>query len=310
MAQASPFLISCLVAASLLLVWLTLYSRTQRAASIQERLATYVSVTTTAAEMELRQPLRERVLKPILRWLLAWLGRITPASNMEEIARRLIVAGHPGGLSPIDFVGLKVLASLFVGLLAAFYFFRRGDLPPAPAILFSVAVGLAGQLLPGMWLNGRIKRRQTAILRALPDALDMLTICVDAGLGFDAALLKVGEKWDNELSREFRRVVGEIRMGIRRAEALRHMAERTDVPEVHAFVAVLVQADRLGVSIADILHVQSAQLRMRRRQRAEEQARKAGTKMIFPLVLFIFPALFAVILGPAVPRIMQAFGSI
>jgi tight adherence protein C len=310
MVQASPFLISCLVASSLLLMWLTFYNRRQHAASIQERLATYVSVPTTAAEMELRQPLRERVLKPMLRWLLAWMGRITPASNMEEIARRLIVAGHPGDLSPIDFVGLKVLSSLFVGALAAFYFFRRGDLPPVPAALFSVAVGLAGQLLPGMWLKNRIKRRQTAILRALPDALDMLTICVDAGLGFDAALLKVGEKWDNELSREFRRVVGEIRMGIRRAEAMRHMAERTDVPEVHAFVAVLVQADRLGVSIADILHVQSAQLRMRRRQRAEEQARKAGTKMIFPLVLFIFPALFAVILGPAVPRIMQAFGSI
>lgn len=310
MVQASPFLISCLVASSLLLMWLTFYNRRQHAASIQERLATYVSVSTTAAEMELRQPLRERVLKPMIHWLLAWMGKITLASNMEEIARRLIVAGHPGGLSPIDFVGLKVLSSLFVGLLAAFYFFRRGDLPPMPAALFSVAVGLAGQLLPGMWLNGRIKRRQTAILRALPDALDMLTICVDAGLGFDAALLKVGGKWDNELSREFRRVVGEIRMGIRRAEALRHMAERTDVPEVHAFVAVLVQADRLGVSIADILHVQSAQLRMRRRQRAEEQARKAGTKMIFPLVLFIFPALFAVILGPAVPRIMQAFGSI
>jgi tight adherence protein C len=304
---AVPFLllISGIITAGVAFVWIGVRQLYQ-APSIRDRFAKYVVISQTPDEMELQQPLSERVLKPLFRRVLQWLGQLTPTGNMEEISRRLIIAGRPGNLSAIDFVGLKLLSSLCIGSLAALYFFSR-DLPAMAALLFSIAGALTGQLLPSLWLKHVIKRRKALILKILPDALDMLSICVDAGLGFDAALLKVAEKWDNPLSREFSRVVSEIRMGIRRIEALRHMAERVDVPEVHSFVAVLIQADRLGVSIAEILHVQSEQLRMRRRQWAEEQARKAPTKMLFPLILFIFPALFVVILGPAVPRFIEAF---
>ncbi len=300
-------IISGLVAASVASLWIALY-KPRDTPSVRERFARYVETRLSVEEIELQQPLSERVFKPLFRKVLQQVGQFSPAGNLEAIARKLIVAGHPGGLSPIDFIGLKVLSGLCVGGLTMAYLLIR-DVAPMAAFLFGIAAGLAGQLLPNMWLSNRIKQRRAAITKALPDALDMLTICVDAGLGFDAALLKVGEKWDNPLSREFARVVSEIRMGVRRVEAMRHMAERTDVPEVHAFVAVLIQADRLGVSIVNVLHVQSAQLRMRRRQRAEEQARKASTKMLFPLVLFIFPALFAVILGPAVPRFIEAFAN-
>ncbi len=304
---ATLLLISTLVSASVASFWAALRSPRSQS-SIRKRFAQYVDTPMTAEEIELQQPLYERVIKPQFRRLLQWLGHLTPTGNLEELARQLIIAERPGGLSPLDFIGLKMLSGLIVGGATAAYLSTRNMIPSA-VILFGIAGVLAGQHLPNMWLKSRIKRRRAAITKALPDALDMLTICVDAGLGFDAALLKVAEKWDNPLSREFARVVSEIRMGVRRAEAMRHMAERTDVPEVHAFVAVLIQADRLGVSIADILHAQSDQLRMRRRQWAEEQARKAPIKMLFPLILFIFPALFTVILGPAVPRFIDVFAS-
>ena len=135
----------------------------------------------------------------------------------------------------------------------------------------------------------------------------MMSICVEAGLGFEAAMQKVAYHWQNDLALEFRRVVNEIRLGVRRVEALHHLVDRTGVEEVAAFVAILVQADKLGISIRDVLQTQSVQMRVRRRQRAEEEARKLPLKMLFPLVFFIFPALFAVVLGPAVPQLVEMF---
>ncbi|MCD6289251.1 MAG: type II secretion system F family protein [Anaerolineae bacterium] len=300
-------IISGLVSTSIASFWIALRNL-RKTPSIRSRFAQYVDIPMTADEMELQLPLRERVIKPALHNILQTLGRLGPSGNMEEIAHKLIIAGHPAGLSPIDFLGLKLLSGVIVGILVTIILLSR-QTQTLSAILFGISGLLAGQFLPDMWLRNLIKHRKQAVIKLLPDAMDMLTICVDAGLGFDAALLKVAERWDNPLTEEFARVVSEIRMGIRRADAMRHMAERLDVPEVHAFVAVLIQADRLGVSIADILHTQSEQLRTRRRQLAEEQARKAPIKMLFPLILFIFPALFAVILGPAVPRFLEAFGA-
>jgi len=307
-AEATLFLISGLVSASIASVWIALRSP-RDTISIRKRFRQYVDTPLTAEDLELQQPFFERVIRPWFRRTIERLGRMTPMGNLEEIARQLSIAGNPGDLSPIDFVGLRLLAGMCLGGLFIFYAIIQRT-PPSKILLYGSLGALFGLLLPKMWLNRRIKRRKEAIARALPDALDMLTICVDAGLGFDAAMLKVSERWDNPLSQEFARVVGEMRMGVRRADALRHMAERTDVPEIHAFVAVLIQADRLGVSIADILHAQSEQLRTRRRQWAEEQARKAPVKMLFPMILFIFPALFIVILGPAVPRFLEAFSNI
>ncbi len=301
--EITLLLISGLITASVILIWHGLF-RMQSVPSIRERFAQYVGTTPTIEELERRQPLSERIIKPTFRQLLQRLGRLSPAKNLESIERKLIIAGQPGNLSALDFLGLKILFGVLISGLAIAYFFSQNDLQKA--MLGGLGGLVIGMYLPNMWLNNRIKQRKNFIVRALPNALDMLTICVDAGLGFDAALMKVAEEWDNPLSQEFARALSEIRMGVRRADALRHLAERTDVPEVHAFVAVLIQADRLGVSISDVLHAQSDQMRMRRRQWAEEQARKAPLKMLFPLVLFIFPALFAVILGPAVPRILEA----
>ncbi|MCB0083733.1 MAG: type II secretion system F family protein, partial [Caldilineaceae bacterium] len=157
------------------------------------------------------------------------------------------------------------------------------------------------------WLHSKVRNRQRAIERSLPDALDMMSICVDAGLGFEAAIQKVAFQWDNELAHELRQVIRELRVGLTRAEALHNLVERTAIPDIASFVGVLVQADKLGIAIKDVLHTQSVQMRIRRRQRAEESAAKVPLKMMFPMVFFIFPAMFAVILGPAVPRIMTMF---
>jgi tight adherence protein C len=144
-------------------------------------------------------------------------------------------------------------------------------------------------------------------VRALPDALDMMTIGVEAGLAFESAMLRVGDRWDNDLTREFRRAVAEMRMGTSRNEALQRMVERTGVQDLSTFVAVLIQSSQLGVSIAEVLHSQADQMRVKRRQRAEELARQAGIKMIFPLALCILPATMIVILGPTIPIFMEMF---
>jgi tight adherence protein C len=156
----------------------------------------------------------------------------------------------------------------------------------------------------------RVRRRKHDILRALPDALDMLTIGVEAGLAFETALLRVGERWDNPLTREFRRAVNEMRVGTPRDVALRRVVDRADVPELSTFIAVLIQSSQLGVSIAQVLHTQAAQMRVRRRQRAEELARQAGLKMVFVLLLFVFPAMLVVILGPSLPAFADFFDAI
>jgi tight adherence protein C len=251
----------------------------------------------------------DRVLKPSLRRWLGVLGRFTPGGNMQRVQRDLMLAGHPANLGLLDFLGIKMLSALMVGL-GAFALLMARRMAGLPALLFSLVGALVGLYVPNFWLRGRKKSRAKEIRRALPDALDMLSICVDAGLGFESALMKVAQRWENQLTEQFRRVVSEIRMGVRRSEALSHMVERTEVPEVSSFVAVLVQADRLGVGITNVLHTQSQAARVKRRQRAEEEARKAPIKMLVPLVTCIFPAMFVVILGPAVPRFMEFFGGL
>jgi len=173
--------------------------------------------------------------------------------------------------------------------------------------IIGTVVGLAiGYLLPALWLRSKIQRRQDEVVKALPDALDLLTICVEAGLGFDAAMAKVAEKWDNELSRAFGRVIQEIRLGKLRRQALREMDHNLEVTDITSFVAAVIQADQLGVSMAKVMRIQSEQMRIRRRQRAEEKAHQAPVKMLFPLVFLIFPAIYIVLLGPAVLVVMDS----
>jgi tight adherence protein C len=173
------------------------------------------------------------------------------------------------------------------------------------SLLATVGLGLIGFYLPMYSVNKRIKRRQDSVIKALPDALDLLVICVEAGLGFDMAMGKVYDKWENELALAFGRVLREIQLGKSRRDALRDMSERLDVPDVNSFVAAIIQADQLGVSMSKILRVQSDQMRVKRRQRAQEKAHQAPVKMMIPMVLLIFPSIWIVLLGPAILKVVE-----
>jgi tight adherence protein C len=180
----------------------------------------------------------------------------------------------------------------------------RSALPLSRRVLIVPTVAALGLYLPVLWLGSRIRNRQQEVTRAMPDVLDLLTICVEAGLGFDAAMAHVSEKWDNELCRAFGRVLQEIQLGMLRREAMRNMADSIDVPDLNTFVAAVIQAEQLGVSISKVLKIQSDQMRVRRRQRAEEKARQAPLKIMIPTALLIFPSLYVVLLGPAVLTLM------
>jgi tight adherence protein C len=275
--------------------------------AISERLDQYTDVSLSLEELELQQPFSERVLKPLFRSLLTTLGRFGLKQNQERLRVNLQLAGNPGNITPNMFIGLRM--ALAISLLVVVGLLVIGRLPFMQALMGTLIAAMIGYILPGIWLDRKIKERKKNILKALPDALDLLCISVEAGLAFDLALQRVAQKWDNELSREFQRVLQDIRLGRTRREALRDLVTRTGVEDVQTFVSAVIQADQLGVSMSKILRIQSDQLRVRRRQRAEEAAQKAPVKMLIPMVFLIFPALFVVILGPAVPRIMSALGA-
>jgi tight adherence protein C len=274
-----------------------------------ELLTTGLATTTMPKprELEALNPWTHRVLKPMLRRLYGIGRRLTPAHHMERLQHLLIIAGQPGELSVTDFLGLRFLVAITLAVIAFLY--AGAMLSLVQALLMAGGGFGVGLYLPNFWLRRRARARQAAIARQLPDILDMLSICVDAGLGFESALQKVTMHWNNDLSTELQRVLSETRLGVRRIDALHHLVERTAVPEVASFVAVLVQADRLGMSIRDVLHAQSLQMRIYRRLRLEEEARKLPLKLLFPLIFFIFPAMFAVVLGPAIPKVMEMFGN-
>jgi len=302
-----PLLISLGIGGSIIIVFVGLASRRQTDV-VEERLGEFGTRSAmTLEQIELSEPFSERVIKPMLRAVANVFARLTPRRNMEAIQHNLDLAGNPHGWSPTEFTGLRLASALVcAGLGLGLTFLGRAALRNQ---LFATALaGALGYFLPTIWLTMRINNRKADILRALPDALDLLTISVEAGLGFDAALSKVAEKWDNELSQAFTRVLVEIQMGTLRRKALRTMADRAGVPELTSFAAAIIQADQLGVSLARVLHIQSEQMRIRRRQRAEELANKAPIKMMIPLVFLIFPALFVVLLGPALPSLRSAFG--
>jgi tight adherence protein C len=167
---------------------------------------------------------------------------------------------------------------------------------------------ILGFAFPQLWLQSKINSRQTEIRKAMPDALDLLTICVEAGLGFDAAMAKVSEKWENHLSLGFARAIREVQLGKTRRDALRVMAERMGIPEMTSFVAAVIQSEMLGVSLAKVLRIQSDQMRLKRRQRAEEAAHKAPIKMLVPMALLIFPSIMIILMIPALFQIIGVFG--
>jgi tight adherence protein C len=259
----------------------------------------------TLEEIELSLPFSQRVIKPILEGAAGFVTRFTPANALEATKHKLELAGRPYNWGPTEFFGVRALASVMLGVLAFLLLTISGQAFSRRIIGTLIGVAL-GYLLPALWLSSKIRRRQDEVVKALPDALDLLTICVEAGLGFDAAMSKVAEKWDNELSRAFNRVIQEIRLGKLRREALREMDHNLDVSDITSFVAAVIQADQLGVSMSKVMRIQSEQMRIKRRQRAEEKAHQAPVKMLFPMVFLIFPAIYVVLLGPAVLVVMQS----
>jgi tight adherence protein C len=257
-------------------------------------------------ELELQQPFIERTLRPLAASMSGRMSRIASSSFSERTEKRLALAGNPGDLRVTDWLGIKAIGAVLGGVLFFILFVLVGLLgfPIFIGLILTVVGVLLGYTLPEFWLGGRVRKRQKAILLMIPDALDLLTISVRAGLGFDAALGKVVEKLKGPLSDEFRRALAEVRVGKARRDALRDIVPRTEVVPLTNFIGAIIQAEQLGVSISKVLQVQSEQLRIERRQRAEEQAAKAPIKMLFPLVGCIFPSLFIVILGPAIILIM------
>ncbi len=253
-------------------------------------------------ELELQAPFIERTLRPLAAQLSGRMSRVASSSFTERTEKRLALAGNPGDLRVADWLGIKAIVAIVLAIIFFFLFVVVGLIGlPIPINFVMVAVGaLFGYTAPEFWLGGRVKKRQKAILRMIPDTLDLLTISVRAGLGFDAALSKVVEKLKGPLSEEFRRALAEVRVGKARRDALRDIVSRTEVSPLTNFIGAIIQAEQLGVSISKVLQVQSEQLRIERRQRAEEMAAKAPIKMLFPLVGCIFPSLFIVILGPAI----------
>ncbi len=298
----APTLFGLLVAATIVAIWMAI-APSSAPRAVTDRLSGMMDAP-NGVEDELKTSLASRTVLPVFHRVTGFIGGLLPQKNVDKLNIMLMQAGNPGGLSALDFVGLRFILAASLG---AGYFLAMGrndDLFVAVRNTF-IAV-FVGFMMPKLWLSQRIKQRRLEITRALPDALDMLTIGVEAGLAFESALLRVGEQWDNALTQEFRRVVSELRIGVSRNDALRHMAERNAVDDLSTFVAVLIQSNMLGMSIAQVLHSQADQMRLKRRQLAEEQAHGATVKIVVVLVLFIFPALFIVILGPVVPKIMES----
>jgi len=258
-------------------------------------------------KLEMSQPFQERVIFPIAQKLGEVATRFTPQNALVSISRRLELAGSPANLDPAVFFILQFVG-LFIGggLIVLIFAVGTAKWPAGRIVLLTLVFGFLGFYFPQLWLGGKISRRQKNVRKSMPDALDLLCICVEAGLGFDAALAKVAEKWETQLSQSFMRVIQEIQLGKLRREALRSMSENIGITEMTSFVAAVIQSEQLGVSMAKVLRIQADQMRIKRRQMAEEEAHKAPIKMLIPMALLIFPSLLIVLFVPAILTVMQS----
>ena len=273
---------------------------------LQARLAEYLQSGDVASleEIELSQPFAERVIIPIVKKIGEISARFTPQKAIQDTAKKMELAGNPWPIDAATFLAIRfILGVVLGGFVTAMVL-----LSPTPNFndnaIYIFGATFGGFYLPHLMLTSRITNRQKEIRKAMPDALDLLTICVEAGLGFDAAMSKVSEKWDNQLSLAFARAIREIQLGKVRRDALKAMADRLDIAEMTSFVAAIIQSEQLGVSMAKILRIQSDQMRVKRRQRAEEEAHKAPVKMVLPMAFLMFPTILIIVLTPAAIQIM------
>jgi tight adherence protein C len=269
---------------------------------VQQRLTAYGGGGTaeralTLEEVELQRPFSERFLRPSIERLGSLLSRSTPQKSRQNLMNRLDLAGRPGNLTPEDFAAVRIVSAavmaavgLGLGLLLANVVYL---------VIALVAGAVLGFYLPVLWLKQKVDARRNDIQRGLPDAMDLLVIAVDAGLGFDAALARVTDKYKNALSDEFAKVLREVSLGRPRLEAMDEMGRSSGVEDLHNFIQAIIQSEQFGTGIGKILRIQADEMRRKRRQRAQEKAAQATLKMMLPMVGCIFPTLWIVLLGPA-----------
>jgi tight adherence protein C len=282
-------------------------SSTADAHMIEQRLRAFEGEQPlTIDEMELRKPFSERVVRPWIERFGGFLARHTPEQSRIDLQNKLNIAGRPGNLSPSDFQALRFVAGGIFGGLGLFFGLAIGGAQPLYLLGGALVGAVIGFFGPVMWLRQKVNKRRKEIQLALPDAMDLLTIAVEAGLGFDAAMARVTEKFNNALSEEFGTVLQETRLGRPRLEALDDMGRRSGVEDLHNFVQAVIQSEQMGVGIAKILRIQSDEIRRKRRQKAQEKAAQASLKMMLPMVGCIFPTLWIVLLGPSVLILLKA----
>jgi tight adherence protein C len=304
--MSTTLILALVVALGVLMIFVGL-ARTpssNTALNVQQRLAAYGGEKPLSIEeIELQRPFSERVLRPAIERLGSLLSRSTPQKARQDLLNRLELAGRPGNLTPEDFAAVRLVAAavlaavgLLIGLLLA---------NPVYLVISLVAGTILGYYLPVIWLKQKVDGRRTEVQKGLPDALDLLVICVDAGLGFDAALARVTDKYKNALSELLSKALREVSLGRPRLEALDEMGRSSGVEDLHNFIQAVIQSEQFGTGIGKILRIQADEMRRKRRQRAQERGAQATLKMMLPMVGCIFPTLWIVLLGPAVLILMQ-----
>jgi tight adherence protein C len=254
----------------------------------------------------LAEPFLTRVLRPLGSRMVGGVARALPGNYRDSVHRKLVHAGLVGQFRAEEIITGQLLAGVAM-FLVAFGFTTFGDVSQRLSIVLLFGMPIAGVLLPGAWLNRKVTERKNTILKDMPDTLDLLAISVEAGVGFEGALGVVCDNFDSPLAAEFGRTLKEMELGLPRREALQNMKRRIEVPELSNFVLALTQADSLGIPIGRVLKTQAAEMRTKRRQWAREKAAKLPVKILFPLILFIFPPVFIIVLGPAAAQIGESF---
>lgn len=298
-----------LVFAAIVVVLVTVLGQVDERATVRASLRQLDGYeVTNVRDQELLKPVTERAVAPVFHGLLSLGKRLTPVGSVERIRGQFLALGHVGSKSYERFMAFRTLAQLMV---LPWVFFVLGVMKMSGLMGLSLA-GIGGFLLfkgADVILTRRVEERRTEIRNALPDVLDLLVISVEAGLGFEQALDRTVSAVPGALTDEFTRMLGEVRAGAGRGDAMRNMERRCDVPELRSFVLAIIQADTFGVSIGRVLRAQAEEMRIKRKQRAQEKAQKAPVKMLIPMVFCVFPALFIVVLGPAVLNIIEGFSS-
>jgi tight adherence protein C len=297
------------LAVMLIVYGLSRAPQTNTAEMVQQRLQVYGAGgvaperVLSIDEVELQRPFTERFLRPAIERLGNLMSRSTPAKARQDLDNRLELAGRPGNLTPADFGAIRIVAAAIVAAIGLLLGLLMGSTIYA---VVGLAVGaILGYYAPVLWLKQKVDARRAAIQKGLPDAMDLLVIAVDAGLGFDAALARVTDKYKNALSDLFAKVLREVSLGRPRLEAMDEMGRSSGVDDLHNFIQAIIQSEQFGTGIGKILRIQADDMRRRRRQRAQEKAAQATLKMLLPMVGCIFPVLWIVLLGPAALILMK-----